>query len=628
MSYTQAPRTGRSSPGGLRVSPSNEYGLMPKRSPPPPPKLSKSHSSGPITNGQQLNPNSNRNASQPMPPHKLNRSVSTNNGSFSDSTSSGSMRSLNSAYTGALEPISPSSEQGKNTLKGVLNSLVTSVSDFLSPDKKVEISSPYNPRHVTHVGFNPDTGEFTGLPREWHILLQEAGITKQEQKANPQAVLDAIGFYTDNKKKEEAVWSKFNHSKNGTDSSQYRNPPPLVAKKKVGPQIPNRPPYPLNIPDTKKPGRVSPSKSPVSPPSGNKARDERHSPEPSRQISQNKQKPIPGEPSPSGPLSSDRLHQSHSTRRPKPPGKGEVQHRPRPPKPMDDVVSRLKAICTDADPTKLYKNLVKIGQGASGGVYTANQVGTNLSVAIKQMNLEKQPKKDLIINEILVMKDSQHPNIVNYIDSFLWKGDLWVVMEYMEGGSLTDVVTTNIMTEGQIAAICKETLQGLVHLHSKGVIHRDIKSDNILLSSNGNIKLTDFGFCAQLSENNMKRTTMVGTPYWMAPEVVTRKEYGPKIDVWSLGIMAIEMVEGEPPYLNENPLRALYLIATNGTPKLQEPEKLSLTFRDFLSKSLEVDAEKRPGTHELLQHPFLQKADPLRSLAPLIRAARENNKRH
>ncbi|KAK9764740.1 Serine/threonine-protein kinase smu1, partial [Basidiobolus ranarum] len=289
---------------------------------------------------------------------------------------------------------------------------------------------------------------------------------------------------------------------------------------------------------------------------------------------------------------------------------------------------RLNAICTAGDPTKLYKNLIKIGQGASGGVYTANQVGTNLSVAIKQMNLEKQPKKDLIINEILVMKDSQDPNIVNYIDSFLWKGDLWVVMEYMEGGSLTDVVTTNIMTEGQIAAICKETLQGLVHLHSKGVIHRDIKSDNILLSLNGNIKLTDFGFCARLSEDHMKRTTMVGTPYWMAPEVVTRKEYGPKIDVWSLGIMAIEMVEGEPPYLNENPLRALYLIATNGTPKLQEPKKLSPIFRDFLSKSLEVDAEKRPSAIDLLQHPFLQKSDPLRSLAPLIRAARENKKRH
>lgn len=110
------------------------------------------------------------------------------------------------------------------------------------------------------------------------------------------------------------------------------------------------------------------------------------------------------------------------------------------------------------------------------------------------MNLEQQPKKDLIINEILVMKDSVHPNIVNFIDSYLCTGELWVIMEYMEGGSLTDVVTFNIMTEGQIASVCRETLKGLQHLHSKGVIHRDIKSDNILLSLDGNIKLSKSTF--------------------------------------------------------------------------------------------------------------------------------------
>lgn len=156
----------------------------------------------------------------------------------------------------------------------------------------------------------------------------------------------------------------------------------------------------------------------------------------------------------------------------------------------DEVIAQLNKICNPADPIKKYRSLTKIGQGASGGVFNAYEVGTNKCVAIKQMNLEQQPKKDLIINEILVMKDSKHKNIVNFMDSYLVKGDLWVVMEYMEGGSLTDVVTFNLMSEPQIAAVCRETLHGLQFLHSKGVIHRDIKSDNVLLSLEGNIKLS------------------------------------------------------------------------------------------------------------------------------------------
>lgn len=174
----------------------------------------------------------------------------------------------------------------------------------------------------------------------------------------------------------------------------------------------------------------------------------------------------------------------------------------------EQVVQRLGEICNRGDPTQRYRNLSVIGKGASGAVYTAYEVGTNKCVAVKQMELAKQPKKDLIVNEIIVMKGSKHRNIVNFLDSYLMGGDLWVIMEYMEGGSLTDVVTFNMMSEPQIAAVCKEvsrgmlkekldctkclpqTLQGLQHLHSRHVIHRDIKSDNILLSMEGNIKLS------------------------------------------------------------------------------------------------------------------------------------------
>uniref|UniRef100_T1KJH9 non-specific serine/threonine protein kinase n=1 Tax=Tetranychus urticae TaxID=32264 RepID=T1KJH9_TETUR len=256
----------------------------------------------------------------------------------------------------------------------------------------------------------------------------------------------------------------------------------------------------------------------------------------------------------------------------------------------EEIMDKLRSIVTIGDPYRKYSAIEKIGQGASGVVYTAIEVSTGMEVAIKQMKLVQQPNQKLIINEILVMKENKHPNIVNYLDSYLVGDELWVVMEYLPGGSLVDVVTETCMDEGQIAAV--EILQALEFLHSNDVIHRDIKSDNILLGMDGSVKLTDFGFCAQISPEHNKRTTL----------------YGPKVDIWSLGILAIEMIEGEPPCLNEHPLRiftnfflALYLIATTGKPEIKDKDKLSVLFQEFLDKCLEVDVDKRWSSSELLK---------------------------
>ncbi|CEP11924.1 hypothetical protein [Parasitella parasitica] len=550
-----------------------------------------------------------------------------------------------------------SRHEESNRLKGVLNKFV----DLMSTNTDIQqnggmvisgpmdISSPYNTRHVTHVGFDADTGEFTGLPREWHTLLKASGITQIEQEQNPQAVINAIEFYQESRGLDEAVWHKIPKTHSLRDSIQSESSDavtPYQPQKSAGnaitkslrrlsklagystrraSTISNR--TSILVENQKTKAESVASRSPVETTMPIQKSDislpltipvEKPSPPPAAAAAN----PVPAK--------EEQAVVAKEEEENYPPVIKRKQKEPR--QQEVDVLKQLKDICYTVDPNDIYKDMIKIGQGASGGVFIAHRSFTNdngekttMPVAIKQMNLEQQPKKELIINEILVMKKSQNPNIVNYLDSYLWKGDLWVVMEYMEGGSLTDVVTCNMMMEGQIAAVCKEVLQGLHHLHTNGVIHRDIKSDNILLSLQGEIKLTDFGFCAQLNENQAKRTTMVGTPYWMAPEVVTRKEYGSKVDIWSLGIMAIEMIEGEPPYLNENPLRALYLIATNGTPALQSPESLSDVFRDFLSKCLEVDPEVRPSAEEMLEHPFLKLADPLRSLSPLIRAARESN---
>jgi len=236
----------------------------------------------------------------------------------------------------------------------------------------------------------------------------------------------------------------------------------------------------------------------------------------------------------------------------------------------------------------------------------------------------KDPKG--LENEIAMMATLKHENIVEYIGSYMSDEQLWVVMEFMDGGSLTEVISICRMTEPQMAAVCKEILKALICIHGLNRIHRDIKSDNILLSLNGEVKLADFGYCAQLTEQATKRNSVVGTPYWMAPELIRCLDYGTGVDIWSLGIAAIEMAEGEPPYLEFPPLRALFLIATHGSPNLKEPDKWSDTFKNFMKQCLEIDSLVRPGAEELLKHPFLKMACPTKNLGALIKKAKEVNK--
>jgi len=479
--------------------------------------------------------------------------------------------------------------------------------------KKPEISRPSNFEHTVHVGFDGLTGEFTGMPESWARLLMRSNISKLEQKKNPQAVLDVLNYY-DKSSKEQAskymtVTPKLTPISGYSAVNHSINKPVANLTDKFNAELVIRPPPPLHTP--------SPSP-PVSQASNEELSEDSPPPPIATRPEKTKSiytKPVePVEP-PHKPTNGTPQSQKHERIRKK--------------KMSDDeILDKLRTIVSVGDPNRKYTKMEKIGQGASGTVYIAIEVSTGKEVAIKQMNLTQQPKKELIINEIIVMKENKNPNIVNYVDSFLVGEELWVIMEYLDGGSLTDVVTETCMDEGQIAVVCRECLIALEFLHENNVIHRDIKSDNILLGMDGGVKLTDFGFCAQLSPEQNKRSTMVGTPYWMAPEVVTRKQYGPKVDIWSLGIMAIEMIEGEPPYLNENPLRALYLIATHGKPEIKEKHKLSPVFQDFLDHCLEVDVEKRSGATELIRHPFLRLAKPLASLTPLILAAKEAAKSH
>ncbi|XP_078067908.1 mitogen-activated protein kinase kinase kinase kinase 4 isoform X2 [Mustelus asterias] len=271
------------------------------------------------------------------------------------------------------------------------------------------------------------------------------------------------------------------------------------------------------------------------------------------------------------------------------------------------------------DPAGIFELVEVVGNGTYGQVYKGRHVKTGQLAAIKVMDVTEDEEEEIKLEINMLKKYSHHRNIATYYGAFIrtspssHEDQLWLVMEFCGAGSVTDLVKKtkgNCLKEDWIAYICREVLRGLVHLHSHHVIHRDIKGQNVLLTENAEVKLVDFGVSAQLDRTMEKRNTFIGTPYWMAPEVIACDEnadstYDYRSDVWSLGITAIEMAEGAPPLCDMHPMRALFLIPRNSPPKLKS-KKWSKKFINFVENCLVKNHLHRSTTETLLRHSFIR----------------------
>ncbi|KAF0289926.1 Serine/threonine-protein kinase PAK 1 [Amphibalanus amphitrite] len=461
-----------------------------------------------------------------------------------------------------------------------------------------EIGLPTNVTHTVHVGKN-EAGDLEGLPESWQSFIDRF-LSKDEQKQNPDAAINALKLFNYSMKKpnQNVPFKPFITQDTINEELEEINHI-LDSKVSLKSTAPVPPEVPANLNKVKQQTKED-DEPPAAPPTSLVPAPEDDVPP-----------PIPDKVGHRG--------EGNGTA-PSPMVRKRTVEKPK----MSNaaVNEALREICAPGDPRERFAFDKELGAGASGIVNLATERATGRRVAIKDIDLTKQPRRDLILTEIRVMRDVHHPNLVNFLDAHLVGEHLYVVMELLEGGPLTDVVMETVLKESQIAAVVKEVLQGLQFLHSLGIVHRDIKSDNILLGKDGSVKITDFGFCANI-QGDEKRQTMVGTPYWMAPEVVTRKKYGKKVDIWSLGIMAIEMITGEPPYLNEAPLRALYLIATHGKPEISSEYTVSDLFRSFLDACLEVEVDNRASAEDLLAHSFLTIAGDVSALKKNITAAQK-----
>lgn len=271
-----------------------------------------------------------------------------------------------------------------------------------------------------------------------------------------------------------------------------------------------------------------------------------------------------------------------------------------------------KEILKKASPATMYDIIQPIGQGGYGKIYLCTEKISKDKYALKLMSMTGKPanKIDEMKNEIATLSKCRHPNIVRFHEGYIYKDKMWIFMEYLDGGCLTDLLEQvgKPFPETAIQYVVYQTLVGLIYMHDNHIIHRDIKSDNLFLNSKAEIKLGDFGYAAQLTKERARRKSKVGTICWMAPEIIRGGQYTAKVDVWSLGIMILELILGQPPYLNMPQTKVLFLILTEPAPKVDR-KCWSDDLADFVDLCLQKEELKRPNARDLLLHPFIKSID-------------------
>jgi len=272
-------------------------------------------------------------------------------------------------------------------------------------------------------------------------------------------------------------------------------------------------------------------------------------------------------------------------------------------------------------PDEVFDIISKLGEGSYGSVFKALHKESKQVLAIKQVPVDTDLQD--IIKEISIMQQCVSPYVVRYYGSYFKNTDLWIVMEYCGAGSVSDIMRLRkkTLTEEEIATVLSDTLKGLEYLHLRKKIHRDIKAGNILLNMEGHAKLADFGVAGQLTDTMAKRNTVIGTPFWMAPEVIQEIGYDCVADIWSLGITALEMAEGKPPYGDIHPMRAIFMIPTKPPPTFKDCDRWSPQFIDFVSRCLVKTPDKRATASQLLHSDFIVSAGNSIILSEMINEA-------